>query len=106
MGLDIFYYSNYNYSILFSWKGKVNMANYNNVRLIDALGRVALPVEVRDAMDWTEKTPVEIWANADEQKLVIKRHSFTCAFCGETEHLKVFGKKHICAICQSAIAAL
>ncbi len=82
------------------------MDTSKNVRLIDGLGRVVLPAEARDAMDWAEKTPVEIWVNAAEQELVIKRHVCTCVFCAQTEGLKAFGKKHICPTCQKAIAAL
>ncbi|HWP80819.1 MAG TPA: AbrB/MazE/SpoVT family DNA-binding domain-containing protein [Candidatus Acidoferrum sp.] len=77
-----------------------------HIRLIDELGRVVLPAETRNEMDWSEKTPVEIWVNATEQEIVIKRHTFTCAFCAETENLKMFQKKHICPACQKAIANL
>lgn len=82
------------------------METFRNVRLIDDLGRVVLPTEARYALDWAEKTPVEIWVNAVEQELVIKKHSCTCAFCAETENLKPFQKKYICPACQKAIAAL
>lgn len=82
------------------------MDTSKNVRLIDELGRIVLPAEARDAMDWVEKTPVEIWVNAAKQELVIKRHVHTCVFCAQTENLKAFGKKHICPACQKAIAAL
>lgn len=77
-----------------------------NVRLIDELGRIVLPAEARVVMDWPEKTPVEIWVNAAEQALVIKRHVRTCVFCAQTEDLKAFEKKHICSACQKAISAL
>lgn len=40
------------------------MSNNNKfVRLIDELGRIVLPVEVRQAMEWGDRTPVEIWVN-------------------------------------------
>lgn len=106
MELDIFYYSNYNYSILFQLEGQIKMGNSKNVRLIDGLGRVVLPAEARDAMDWAEKTPVDIWVNVAGQELVIKRHSNTCVFCAETENLKEFQKKYICPACRKALSAL
>ena len=82
------------------------MDEFKNVRLIDELGRGVLPAEARNAMDWGEKTPVEIGVNTTEQEIIIKRHTFTCAFCAETEHLKAFHEKHICPACQKAIAIL
>lgn len=82
------------------------MNESKNVRLIDELGRVVLPAEARNAMDWDEKMPVEIGVNMTEQQIVIKRHTFTCTFCAETENLKTFHNKHICPACQKAIATL
>lgn len=82
------------------------METSKNIRLIDELGRVVLPLEARDAMDWAENTPVEIWLNAAEQEIITKQHVCTCAFCGQTDHLITFEKKHICPVCQKAIAAL
>jgi len=57
-------------------------------------------------MDWGDKTPVEIWVNATEDEVVIKRHTFTCIYCGKTENLKEFHKKHICAGYQREVAKL
>lgn len=82
------------------------MQENNNVRLIDELGRIVLPIEARQAMDWSVKTPVEIWVNAMDGEIVIKRHAFTCAYCGTTENLKEYNKKHICLACQKEIAEL
>ncbi|HWP80533.1 MAG TPA: AbrB/MazE/SpoVT family DNA-binding domain-containing protein, partial [Candidatus Acidoferrum sp.] len=76
------------------------------VRLIDELGRIVLPVEIRKALDWGDKTPVEIWVNAPDNEIIIKRHAFSCAYCGATDNLKEYHKKHICPDCQKAIAEL
>lgn len=76
------------------------------VRLIDELGRIVLPAEVRKAMEWGDRTPVEIWGNATDNEIVIKRHMFSCAYCGKTENLKEYQRRHICADCQKIIAAL
>lgn len=82
------------------------MSEKSTVRLIDELGRIILPAEVREAMDWGYKMPVEIWANETNNEIVIKRHVFSCVYCGETENLKEYHKKHICSVCQKAIAEL
>ncbi len=82
------------------------MEQSKTVRLIDELGRVVLPVEVRQAMDWGDKTPVEICLNAANHEVVIKRHKFTCIYCGATENLKQHRTKYICPNCQREIASL
>ncbi|MEA5136379.1 MAG: AbrB/MazE/SpoVT family DNA-binding domain-containing protein [Candidatus Fimivivens sp.] len=82
------------------------MDESKQVRQIDEFGRVVIPAEARNVMDWGEKTPVEISVNSAEQQIVIKRHTFTCTFCAETENLKAFHNKHICPTCQKAIAML
>lgn len=77
-----------------------------SVRLIDELGRIVLPAEARQVMDWSEKTPVEIWVNATNNEIVIRQHTFVCTYCSSTENLKEYHKKHICPDFQKAIADL
>lgn len=76
------------------------------VKLIDDIGRIVLPTEVRQAMDWGEKTPVEIWLNATDDEVVIKRHKIACVFCGATENLRQYRKKPVCSSCQSNLVYL
>ncbi|HWP50959.1 MAG TPA: AbrB/MazE/SpoVT family DNA-binding domain-containing protein, partial [Clostridia bacterium] len=86
--------------------GGLEMDEFKNVRLIDELGRIVIPAEDRNALNWAEKTPVEISVNAAEQEVILKRHTRTCTFCAETANLKVFQNKPICPACQKAIANL
>lgn len=80
--------------------------NNTPVRLIDEIGRIVLPIEIRKAMEWGEKTPIELWMNTTDNEVVIKRHTFTCTYCGGTEKLKEYQRKHICPDCRKAIAEL
>lgn len=82
------------------------METNKSIRIIDELGRIVLPMEVRQAMEWDSKTPLEIRINAAENEVVLKRHALTCIFCGERENLKVFNNKHICPACQEEITKL
>ena len=77
-----------------------------SAKIIDELGRVVLPAEARRAMQWDEQTLVEIWVNATDNEIVIKRHTVACCCCGGTEDLKPLGKKHFCSACQKKIARL
>lgn len=82
------------------------MEKVKAVRLIDELGRIVLPAEVRGALEWGEGTPVEIRVNTAEDEVMMKRYAVTCTFCGETANLKRFGEKYICPACQRKIAKL
>ena len=81
------------------------LKNYS-VRFIDEVGRIVLPTEVRSALEFETKTPIEICVNAAKSEIILKKHTFSCVFCGETEKLKTLGKKHICPACQKEIAKL
>lgn len=83
------------------------MESKKSTRILDEHGRIVLPAEARGALDWGEKTPVEIWVNATEHEIVIRQYVFRCIVCGATENLKSFGNRlHICSTCQNRIAKL
>lgn len=65
--------------------------------------RLILPKEVWHAMGWGEKTTVEIWMNATQDEVVIKKHQHSCVFCGTTEALISYRKKYICRDCRRKI---
>ena len=76
------------------------------IRMLDELGRVVLPVDARAAMEWGAKTPIEVCVNTADREIVLKRHKFTCTFCGEMENLVEFQGKRICPACQKLITSL
>lgn len=82
------------------------MENNKQVRVIDDLGRIVLPQEVREAVGFGKNTSVEIRVDEAGREVILKRHTFSCVYCGATENLKQYEKKHICAACRKAIAGL
>ena len=76
------------------------------VRMIDELGRVVLPVEVRHELGWSEKTSLEIYLNRETREVILKTYIDACIYCGATENLKEFNKRKICDECQKAISEL
>ncbi|MDF2838823.1 MAG: hypothetical protein K0S60_526 [Evtepia sp.] len=42
------------------------------VRTIDELGRVVLPREVRENLDWKEKTKVEVKVDKERKEVILK----------------------------------
>ncbi len=72
------------------------------VRKIDALGRIVLPIEIRDTLGIKERDPLEIFV--DGENIVFKKYSPTCIFCDSTENLTLYKSKLICPDCINDIA--
>lgn len=71
------------------------------VRKVDELGRIVIPMELRKSMDIKEKDPLEIFT--DGERIVLKKYSNACIFCGEGEDIIEFNGKHLCPKCLNAI---
>lgn len=68
--------------------------------------KIILPLEVRQVLGWEEKTRLEIWIDATDHEVVIKKHEVSCMCCGGTIDLKECDKKYICTNCRKKIAEL
>ena len=64
------------------------MNNTGMIRRIDELGRIVIPIEIRNRFDIKEKDPMEIYV--DDGSIVIKKYEPNCLFCGETENIIEF----------------
>lgn len=73
------------------------MNNTGMIRRVDELGRLVIPIEIRNRFDIKEKDPMEIYV--DEDSIIIKKYETNCLFCGETENLIEFHKKLVCKKC-------
>lgn len=73
------------------------------VRKIDELGRITLPSEVRKALDFSTKDPIEIFL--DKDAIVLKKFSNTCTFCTNQDDLVPFGGKAVCKQCLAKLKA-
>lgn len=73
---------------------------------LDRAQRIVVPSEVREVMGWEEKTPLEIWIDPTDSKLVIKKHHKSCIFCGREEGLKEYKKLYVCPSCRKSISIL
>ena len=73
------------------------------IRKIDQLGRVVLPIELRNKMNLPEGTPMEILVNNDE--IVLKAYKPGCAACGAVvKNLVKVCNIDICPNCAAFIA--
>ena len=73
------------------------------VRNIDELGRIVIPKEMRRVMDIASSDPVEIFVEDD--KIILRKYSCSCSFCGASGDIAEFRGKAICTGCLEEIKA-
>lgn len=74
------------------------------IRKVDELGRIVIPVEIRNLFNISEKDSIDI--SVDDDKIILKKYEANCIFCGRTEHLIEYRKKLICKNCCNKMAKL
>ena len=74
------------------------------VRKMDELGRVVIPIEIRNQFKIKKKDPIEIYVKGDT--IVLKKVEQNCIFCGNTENLLEYQDKLICKDCSKKIGNL
>ena len=74
------------------------------IRKVDELGRVVIPIELRNQFQIAEKDPIEIFV--DGSSIVLKKYEKSCLFCGNTKKLSNYKDKPICNKCLKQIKAL
>lgn len=67
------------------------------VRKVDELGRVVIPIELRNKFDIKGKDPIEIFV--DSNTIVLKKYEPNCVFCGNTKELVSYNDKLVCEKC-------
>ena len=71
------------------------------IRKIDELGRIVIPIEIRQTLDIHEKDALEIMVN--EEKIILTKQENACIFCGKKSGLIQFKNKYICSQCRKKI---
>jgi len=74
------------------------------IRKVDELGRVVIPIELRNNLKIAEKDPIEIFV--DGSSIVLKKYESSCIFCGNTKKLTTYKDKQLCEKCAKQIANL
>ena len=72
------------------------------VRRIDELGRIVLPMELRNKFGITEKDPMEIYV--DGASIVLKKYEPNCIFCGNAKSLVHHNNKMVCTKCVTKLS--
>lgn len=74
------------------------------IRKVDELGRVVIPIELRNTLKIAEKDPIEIFV--DGSSIILKKHEPNCVFCGSSKKLVSYKDKLICEKCSKQISDL
>lgn len=71
------------------------------IRKVDALGRIALPIELRRYFCLRKDDPLEIFI--EDETIVLKIYRPGCIFCGESLYVKRLKGVLVCSECLSEI---
>ena len=74
------------------------------IRRVDELGRVVIPIELRNQFNIVEKDPIEIYVEGSN--IVLKKYEPNCVFCGNSKNLVEYKGKLICDKCSTKISEL
>lgn len=74
------------------------------IRRVDELGRVVIPIEIRNQFNIVEKDPIEIYV--DDSSIILKKYEPNCIFCGSTENLVEYKDKLVCEKCSKDLHVL
>ncbi len=67
------------------------------VRMVDSVGRIVLPAEIREKFGIKEGGELEIYV--DSSSIILKKYEPTCIFCGSTKDITVFKERNVCNKC-------
>ena len=74
------------------------------IRRVDELGRVVIPMEIRNQFNIVEKDPIEIYVEGS--CIVLKKYEPNCILCGNTKNLVEYKDKLVCDKCTSLLNSL
>ena len=71
-------------------------------RKIDKVGRIVIPKELRDMLNW-DSAKIELFVDSDKNALIMKKYQRGCNFCGEMENTIEFQGEKLCESCAEKI---
>ena len=74
------------------------------IRRVDELGRVVIPIEIRNQFNIVEKDPIEIYV--DGSSIILKKYQPSCIFCGDAKDIIHYKDKNICSACLQQLQEL
>ena len=74
------------------------------VRKVDELGRIVIPIELRNKLDIAIKDPIEIFVEGSS--IILKKYEPNCIFCGNSKELSSYKDKLVCSKCLAKLSDL
>lgn len=74
------------------------------IRKVDELGRIVIPMELRNKLKIEEKDPMEIYVEGSS--IVLKKVDDSCILCGNNKNVLIYNKRSICKNCIKKISNL
>ena len=74
------------------------------VRKVDELGRIVIPIELRNKLDIAIKDPIEIFVEGSS--IILKKYEPNCIFCGSSKELTSYKDKLLCSKCLNKLSDL
>ena len=74
------------------------------IRRVDELGRVVIPIELRNKFGIAEKDTIEIFLVCSN--IVIKKFEPNCIFCGSSKKLSEYKDKLVCDKCLEKLSGM
>lgn len=71
------------------------------VRVIDDMGRLVIPAEIRKNLGLKVRDSVEFYST--DEGLVLKKYAPACIFCNSTEDMILYNDKYICKNCRKKL---
>lgn len=72
------------------------------VRKVDSLGRVVLPIELRNSLNINPTDALEIFTEGD--KIILRKYEPYCVFCGEVDDVINYNSKNVCKKCAKELS--
>ncbi len=67
------------------------------VRRVDNLGRIVLPIELRNLLNINPKDSLEIFIEGST--IMLKKYEPQCVFCDNVDNVTVFKGRNVCKSC-------
>ena len=67
------------------------------VRKVDNLGRIVIPMEIRNTFNINVKDSLEIFV--DDDQIILRKYEPACIFCGSADDVRVYKGRNICQQC-------
>jgi transcriptional pleiotropic regulator of transition state genes len=67
------------------------------VRVMDSMGRIVIPVELRRMLDVGEGDALEVFS--EDNTIVLRKYLPSCIFCGNSREVTTFKGHNICPAC-------